>query len=118
MVLRRQKLVPIKRNWKPLQEKLLGRLHEIEYDGVIIYDIQDESSRTNQARPFPFRQTVDPREYSNLLRGLSHLDVITYKSVAQRSANEFKDWLSETKNDYDLKNIVLVGSPSSIGDIN
>ncbi len=102
---------------KTIAEKLLGRLHEIEYDGVIIYDIQDESSRTNQARPFPFRQTVDPREYSNLLRGLSHLDVITYKSVAQRSANEFKDWLSETKNDYDLKNIVLVGSPSSIGDI-
>ena len=48
---------------KTIAEKLLGRLHEIEYDGVVIYDIQDESSRTNQARPFPFKQTVDPREY-------------------------------------------------------
>ncbi|MBQ4857003.1 hypothetical protein [Pseudoalteromonas sp. MMG007] len=102
---------------KTIAEKLLGRLHEIEYDGVIIYDIQDESSRTNQARPFPFKQTVDPREYSHLLRNLSAQDVITYKSVAQRGVGEFKDWLDETKKDYDLKNVVLVGSPSSVGDI-
>ena len=102
---------------KTIAEKLLGRLHEIEYDGVIIYDIQDESSRTNQARPFAFKQTVDPREYSHLIRNLSAQDVITYKSVAQRGVGEFKDWLSETKNDYDLQNVVLVGSPSSVGDI-
>lgn len=102
---------------KTIAEKLLGRLHEIEYDGVIIYDIQDESSRTNQDRPFAFKQTVDPREYSHLLRNLSAQDVITYKGVAQRGVGEFKDWLSETKNDYDLQNVVLVGSPSSIGDI-
>ncbi len=102
---------------KIIAEKLLGRLHEIEYDGVIIYDIQDESSRTNQARPFAFKQTVDPREYSHLIRNLSAQDVITYKSVAQRGVGEFKDWLSETKNDYDLQNVVLVGSPSSVGDI-
>ncbi|MBH0045131.1 MULTISPECIES: methylenetetrahydrofolate reductase [unclassified Pseudoalteromonas] len=102
---------------KTIAEKLLGRLHEIEYDGVIIYDIQDESSRTNQDRPFAFKQTVDPREYSHLLRNLSAQDVITYKSVAQRGVGEFKDWLSETKNDYNLQNVVLVGSPSSIGDI-
>lgn len=102
---------------KTIAEKLLGRLHEIEYDGVIIYDIQDESSRTNQDRPFPFKQTVDPREYSHLIRNLSAQDVITYKSVAQRGVGEFKDWLSETKNDYDLQNVVLVGSPSSVGDI-
>ncbi|MEL0640037.1 hypothetical protein V6260_05380 [Pseudoalteromonas aliena] len=102
---------------KTIAEKLLARLHEIEYDGVIIYDIQDESSRTNQARPFAFKQTVDPREYSHLIRNLSAQDVITYKSVAQRGVGEFKDWLSETKNDYDLQNVVLVGSPSSLGDI-
>jgi 5,10-methylenetetrahydrofolate reductase len=102
---------------KVIAEKLLGRLHEIEYDGVVIYDIQDESSRTELPRPFPFKQTVDPREYSRLLREISHLDVITYKSVAQRSKAEFDVWLDETKRDFNLKNLVLVGSPSSQGDI-
>ena len=100
-----------------IAQKLLGRLHEIEYDGVIIYDIQDESSRTDKPRPFPFKQTVDPREYSHLLRNLSDQDVITYKSVAQRGEEEFKAWLHETKTQFDLKNLVLVGSPSSEGDI-
>lgn len=100
-----------------IAEKLLNRLNEIEYDGVIIYDIQDESSRTHQPRPFAFKHTVDPREYSHLLRSLSKLDVITYKSVAQRGEEEFKGWLNETKNGYDLKNVVLVGSPSSSGNI-
>lgn len=100
-----------------IAQKLLGRLHEIEYDGVIVYDIQDESSRTEQARPFPFKQTVDPRDYSRLLRDLSQLDVITYKSVAQRGVAEFTQWLDETKNKYQLNNLVLVGSPSSAGDI-
>ncbi len=100
-----------------IARKLLGRLHEIEYDGVVIYDIQDESSRTQIQRPFPFKETVDPREYSRLLRHLSQLDVITYKSVAQRDADEFRRWLHECRNDYGLKNLVLVGSPSSNGHI-
>ncbi|CAM4228447.1 methylenetetrahydrofolate reductase [Pseudoalteromonas byunsanensis] len=102
---------------KSIAKKLLGRLHEIEYDGVVIYDIQDESSRTQVPRPFPFKHTVDPCEYSQLISELSQLDVITYKSVAQREASEFSDWLDDTKKQYGLKNLVLVGSPSSTGDI-
>lgn len=100
-----------------IAEKLLGRLHEIEYDGVIVYDIQDESSRTNAPRPFPFKETIDPRHYSGLLRRLSQLDVITYKSVAQRSAGEFNQWLDTTYTEYKLNNLVLVGSPSSSGEV-
>ncbi|MCF6435374.1 MULTISPECIES: methylenetetrahydrofolate reductase [Pseudoalteromonas] len=102
---------------KSIATKLLGRLHEIEYDGVVIYDIQDESSRTQAPRPFPFKHTVDPCEYSQLISELSQLDVITYKSVAQREASEFNSWLDNTKAQYGLKNLVLVGSPSSTGDI-
>ncbi|PCK31527.1 methylenetetrahydrofolate reductase [Pseudoalteromonas piscicida] len=102
---------------KSIAAKLLGRLHEIEYDGVIIYDIQDESSRTQAPRPFPFKHTVDPCEYSQLIRELSALDVITYKSVAQRDAAAFSHWLTNTKAHYGLDNLVLVGSPSSQGEI-
>ncbi len=53
-----------------IAEKLLGRLHEIEYDGVVVYDIQDESSRISAPRPFPFKETIDPRRYSRVLRRL------------------------------------------------
>ncbi len=97
--------------------KLLKRLNEIEFDGVVVYDIQDESSRVAEQRPFPFHATLDPRDYGQLLRKLARRDVITYKSVAQRDAAEFKQWLDQTHTDYDLHNLVLVGSPSSTGTI-
>ncbi|MFT4926828.1 MAG: 5,10-methylenetetrahydrofolate reductase [Phenylobacterium sp.] len=100
-----------------IADKLLSRLHDVEYDGFIVYDIQDESSRIAAPRPFPFKKTVDPRAYSQLLRQLSNTDVITYKSVAQRDVSAFKQWLQETENSYQLNNIVLVGSPSCTGQI-
>jgi 5,10-methylenetetrahydrofolate reductase len=100
-----------------IASKLLKRLNEIEFDGVVVYDIQDESSRVATARPFPFHATLDPRDYSLLLRKLAQRDVITYKSVAQRDAAEFRDWLGETAQEYQLTNLVLVGSPSSNGTI-
>ncbi|MBV1790014.1 hypothetical protein KQ940_18315 [Marinobacterium sp. D7] len=97
--------------------KLLSRLASLEYDGLIIYDIQDESARIDTPRPFPFKETRDPREYSRLIADLSNRETITYKSVAQRDRADFEHWLDEAWNEYGLRNLVLVGSPSSEGDI-
>ncbi|MDA9556630.1 methylenetetrahydrofolate reductase [Vibrio sp.] len=96
-----------------IAHKLLERLNSLEYDGVVIYDIQDESSRTSIPRPFPFKNTVDPREYSQLIKQISQKDVITYKSVTQKGKEEFNQWLIETNERYELSNLVLVGNPSS-----
>ena len=68
--------------------KLLERLTHVEFDGMIVYDIQDESSRIDKPRPFPFMHTRDPREYSKLLREQSCKPVITYKSVSQRDEHQ------------------------------
>ncbi|MFT5722159.1 MAG: 5,10-methylenetetrahydrofolate reductase [Motiliproteus sp.] len=93
--------------------KLLQRLENVDYDGLIVYDIQDESSRTDKSRPFPFMGTRDPREYSALLAQKSDHCVITYKSVSQRDRPSFDQWLHEAWNDYGVRNLVLVGSPSA-----
>ncbi len=100
-----------------IADKLLGRLRQIDYDGLIVYDIQDESSRISKPRPFPYMQTLDPREYSRLLRSHSSHAVITYKSVAQRDRADFERWLEDSRNEYDIQDMVMVGSPSSEGDI-
>jgi len=100
-----------------IASKLLKRLNEIEFDGLVVYDIQDESARVAEQRPFPFHQTLDPRHYGQLLRQLAQRDVITYKSVAQRDAADFRQWLDETSDQFQLQNLVLVGSPSSNGTI-
>lgn len=100
-----------------IADKLLHRLAHVEFDGLIVYDIQDESSRIDKPRPFPFMQTLDPRAYSKLLREKAERPVITYKSVSQRDKESFVDWLDEAWNEYGVRDTVLVGSPSSEGDI-
>lgn len=102
----------------PLEEvesianKLLERVSDIDFDGLIVYDIQDENSRTNKPRPFPFKSTHDPRLYSSLLNKKSKRPVITYKSVIQSNADDFNLWANEAWEKYGVKDIVLVGSPS------
>ena len=84
---------------------------------MIVYDIQDESSRIDQPRPFPFVPTLDSRVYSKLVRETAHKPVITYKSVSQRNAADFSQWLEEAWHEFGVRDTVLVGSPSSAGDV-
>src|SRR3954468_11478880 len=51
----------------------LERLRPLGLDGLVLYDIDDESDRTAAERPFPFLPTMDPADY--LARDLAALDV-------------------------------------------
>lgn len=95
-----------------IAEKLLNRLCDIDFDGLIVYDIQNEDSRTSKPRPFPFKSTHDPRLYSSLLSKKSSRPVITYKSVVQSNAAAFNDWATQAWEEYGIRDLVLVGSPS------
>ena len=100
-----------------IANKLLERVSDIDFDGLIVYDIQDENSRTNKPRPFPFKSTLDARLYSSLLNKKSNRPVITYKSVVQSDALAFNDWANEAWEKYGVKDVVLVGSPSKNNNI-
>ncbi len=95
-----------------IADKLLERIKDIAVDGFIVYDIQNEDSRTNKPRPFPFKSTHDPRYYSSLINEKSSRPVITYKSVVQSDSGEFNQWLDEAWHTYGVRELVLVGSPS------
>ena len=95
-----------------IADKLLQRVSDIDYDGLIVYDIQDENSRTQKPRPFPFKSTHDARLYSSLLYKKSARPVITYKSVVQSNSGDFNDWANEAWTKYGVRDLVLVGSPS------
>jgi 5,10-methylenetetrahydrofolate reductase len=97
--------------------KLLDRVSDIDFDGLIIYDIQDEDSRTNVPRPFPIKSTHDPRLYSSLLNKKSKRPVITYKSVVQSDTAAFNTWADEAWEKFGVRDVVLVGSPSKNNEI-
>lgn len=100
-----------------IADKLLERVSDIDFDGLIVYDIQDENSRISKPRPFPFKSTHDTRLYSSLLNKRCKRPVITYKSVVQSNSDEFNQWANEAWDDFSVKDVVLVGSPSKTNKI-
>jgi len=79
--------------------KHIKRLSDLDIDGLILYDIQDESDRTDIERPFPFIETLDPCEYAkNYLDAPLHVPVVIYKAVGKYNKQEFSLWLENRKN--------------------
>ncbi|RYX85048.1 hypothetical protein EON83_07315 [bacterium] len=93
-------------------EKLIERIEPCEVDGVVIYDVQDESERTSQPRPFPFLPTLDSRAYSQMIYQLSGLPIITYKCIGGMDEAEWKNWLDESRQHFGISTLSLVGSPA------
>src|SRR4051812_41689936 len=81
---------PRRREIAALQAERIARL---PIDALVVYDLQDESSRTDAQRPFPFLQAIDPLDYA-----YGYLDAVTqpkivYRSVSGMSAETLVDWL-------------------------
>lgn len=96
---------------RSIAEATLRRLQSVDPDGVVLYDIAEESDRNPDERPFPFLPTTDPADYL-----ADHLTAwpkpaIVYRVVGKYSEAEFQAWLSSQPTDRVLS--VLVGSSSS-----
>lgn len=94
-------------------EKLAARLERLPLDGVIVYDIQDESGRTSQPRPFAFTETLDPRVYARLLAARIGKPAIAYKCVGALDEAGWKAWLDESRRDFGVECLSVVGRPTS-----
>ena len=89
-------------------DKLTARLAGLPLDGLVVYDIQDETGRTSQPRPFPFVGTIDPREYAQHFR----LPSIVYKALGMMTEPEWRPWLEQTRN-LGVGFLSIVGRPAS-----
>jgi hypothetical protein len=96
-------------------EKLAVRIGGLPLDGLLVYDLQDESVRTAVPRPFPFAQTVDSRRYASLLGRLTGLPAVTYKCVGELDEGGWRAWLDETAREPAVRALSIVGRPSSRG---
>jgi len=43
---------------KTIAQKHIERISKLNVDGLVLYDIQDESDRTDEKRPFPFIKSL------------------------------------------------------------
>lgn len=80
---------------KEISEKHLARIKDLDIDGLIIYDIQDETARTHEERPFEFIHTVDPSLYSRHYLKDLQVPKIVYRCVGNYTEEKFRDWLKK-----------------------
>ncbi len=74
----------------------ISRIKNLPIDGLVLYDIQDESDRTDIKRPFPFIKTLDSCDYAkNYLDDALEFPVIVYRAVGKYSKEEFRQWLQD-----------------------
>jgi len=93
-----------------IAHKQIERLKGIPLDGLLLYDIQDESARTDEERTYKFVPTISPEHYAkNHLAALS-IPKIVYKSISNLTQKQFHDWLLANQS---LEYAVFVGASSS-----
>jgi hypothetical protein len=94
-----------------IAEATKARLRPLDLDGLVLYDIDDESSRNPTERPFPFTPTLDPAAY--LAGQLSDWEtpVVVYRAVGKYDAAALEAWVGGQDADQTLS--VLVGAASS-----
>ncbi len=82
---------------KEIAQRHIERISKLNVDGLVLYDIQDESDRTDEKRPFPFIKTLNPCEYSkNYLQELKTPRIV-YRAVGNYNTETFSEWLETTK---------------------
>lgn len=74
------------------------RLRALGPDALVVYDLQDESARQTEPRPFPFLPTLAPDTYAHELMADLPLAKIVYRSVAAPSRASFERWLKDVAN--------------------
>ncbi len=89
----------------------IERLDHLDFDGLILYDIDDEASRNPVERPFPFSPTVDPSAYRAEHLRAWRTPAVVYRAVGKYQPDELRRWLAEQDPERTLT--VLVGAPSS-----
>jgi hypothetical protein len=89
----------------------LQRLASLDLDGLILYDIDDESDRAVDERPFPYLPTMDPGAFRAGHLAAYRGPVIVYRCVGKYGEQELAEWLSSADTDQTLS--VFVGASSS-----
>ena len=93
-----------------IADATMARLGSMDVDGLILYDIDDESDRNENERPFPYLPTIDPAVYAERF-GRWPRPVVVYRCVGKYPEEALRQWLRRQHADRTLT--VLVGGSST-----
>ncbi|HVD98505.1 MAG TPA: hypothetical protein VNB90_09905 [Cytophagaceae bacterium] len=78
-----------------IAQKTLARLHGLDIDALVVYDVQDESARTAEERPFPFLSALDPFQFASEHLYPLNVPKIIYRPAGKFSKEELTTWLED-----------------------
>jgi len=93
-----------------IAERTIARLIHLDLDALIVYDVQDESARTCEERPFPFLKAFDPFEFAGGYLQKLEIPKIIYRPAGKFSKEELSDWLDDLHRHHFYP--VFVGVPA------
>jgi hypothetical protein len=108
-------ITPPKSSWPPeriadVARRQSDRIAGLPVDGLVVYDLQDESVRTSVERPFPWEEPLDPVDYAfDLLQDVA-LPKVVYRCVARLPEDRLRDSLDRIRGHGGAA--VLVGAAS------
>jgi 5,10-methylenetetrahydrofolate reductase len=82
---------------KETAEKSLNILSSMDIDALVVYDVQDESARTTEERPFPFANAHDPFDYASQYLQRLTIPKIIYRPAGKFTKEELSQWLQGLK---------------------
>jgi len=89
----------------------IERLRPLDLDALIVYDIDDESDRNPDDRPFPYLPTQDPGDFHALHLTDWDRPVVVYRCVGKYDPTDLESWLAAQ--DPELVSTVFVGASTS-----
>jgi len=88
----------------------VARSRVLASDGFIVYDIQDEPSRSGADRPYPFRKLMDSGAYAACVRKASGKECLVYKCVDDAA---FDAWVRRARLVHGHACLNVVGRPAA-----
>ena len=98
-----------------IADATLERLRPLDLDALVLYDIDDESDRNSDERPFPFLSTMDPATYLEQHLGAWSAPAIVYRVAGKYPESRLGRWLGAQDPTRVLT--VLVGASSRDRDV-
>jgi hypothetical protein len=90
--------------------RTLNNISSLDIDALVVYDVQDESARTTEERPFPFASALDPFEYASQYLHALAVPKIIYRPAGKFTKEELSAWLEGLK--QHKFHPIFVGLPS------
>jgi hypothetical protein len=84
---------------KEIAAVTMARLDGLDLDGLVLYDIDDESDRNPDERPFPYLPTMDPATFHADYLGAWPRPVVIYRCVGKYPEADLRAWLRSVNPD-------------------